>query len=409
MSLPMSTIISGGLCLSGDGNIKPVTIVDCADVVGTAGQVLSSTGTALEWITPASGGSAATPSALGTVYGCTTAANPTSGTGDVALGLGAYCSVTTGFSNTAIGGEALGGLTSGCNNIAIGDQAGFGITTESNNVVIGANSVLNGSVSNSVVVGASSDLNAGGTENVFVGYAVANAGFFGPSVNCSVILGACALTLSSTSGCNLIGIGHQIAMPSPSTDTQLAIGNGSNYWLSGDSTYAIKPGGGIVDCANTCGTAGQVLQSTGSNSVVWATPASGYAGYKGYIATTNGTKFNVTGWQGELGINFGGQLNIFTTYNNGATGNPPYIPGANALIFINGFNGVGTSTVQAMNTSTGTFAVEAVLYPAYTDITVTFTPTVTTDRMDFYIRYLDATGNGGPGNGTFFTPFLTIF
>lgn len=154
------------------------------------------------------------------------------------------------------------------------------------------------------------------------------------------------------------------------------------------------------------GTDGQILTacSVCSSGLVWASPAPGYNGYQGYIATTSGTKFNVTGYLGELGINFIGQLNIFTTYET-----TYQVPGSNALIFINGFNGVGSSTVQAMNTSTGTFAVESVLYPAYTDITVTFTPSITSSRMNFYIRFLDAIGNGGPYNGNFFTPFLTLF
>lgn len=157
------------------------------------------------------------------------------------------------------------------------------------------------------------------------------------------------------------------------------------------------------------GTDGQVLtaNSTCSTGLQWASPAPGYNGYQGYKSSvSSGTKFNVTGYQGELGINFIGQLNIFTTYDGGGGYDAP---GSNALIYINGFNGVGTSTVQAFSTSTGTFAVESVLYPAYTDITVTFTPSVTTSRMNFYIRYLDANGNGGPANGSFFTPFLTLF
>lgn len=402
-----SAFTAKGDLLSASAASTPVALT-----VGTDGQVLAACSTCssgLTWVTPATGGSPATPTTEGILYGCTTSTHPISGTGDVALGLNAYCSVTTGYSNTAIGGDALGLLTSGCNNVGIGDQAGFALTAESNNVIIGANTVINGSESNSVVLGADISGNSTGTENVIAGFSSLNPGTFGTAVSCSVILGGCALTSANQVGDNLIAIGHKIVLPNSNGSTQLAIGNFNSYWLSGDSNYAIKPGAGVIDCANSCGTAGQVLQSTGSNSVVWATPAAGYAGYNGYTATTSGTKFNVTGYPGELGINFAGQLNIFTTYNPGATGNPPYAPGSNALIFLNGYNGPGTTTVQAMDTSTGTFAVEAVLYPAYTDITVTFTPTVTTDRMNFYIRFLDATGNGGPGNGNIFTSYLTIF
>lgn len=269
MSLPYTSILAGGLPLSGDGTIKPLAILDCADTVGNANQILSSTSTTLEWIDPPVV-SAATPTALGTVYGFTTDANPVSGSGDVALGLNAYCSVTTGYSNTAIGGDALLFLTSGCNNIGIGDQAGQALTTECNNVVVGANSVINGGMSNSVVLGSSIDGNTAGDENILAGYSALNTGTSGTAVSCSVILGACALTSTSHTGSNLVGIGHKIAMPNSGASTQLAIGNCSSYWLSGDSNYAIKPGGGIKDVVNSCGSAGQFLTSSGFNSVQWA-------------------------------------------------------------------------------------------------------------------------------------------
>jgi hypothetical protein len=51
---------------------------------------------------------------------------------------------------------------------------------------------------------------------------------------------------------------------------QLAIGfSATDNWLTGNSTKAIKPGAGIIDCAGSCGTAGQVLLSNGSNAICW--------------------------------------------------------------------------------------------------------------------------------------------
>jgi hypothetical protein len=195
----------------------------------------------------------------------------------VALGLNAYAAVTTGYSNTAIGGDALGALTSGCNNVGIGDQAGFAITTESDNVVIGANSIINGSLSKSVLVGSSIEFLSGNLENVIVGHLATNSSNIGTSISCSVVLGACALTNTMYVGDNLIALGHGITLPSNNGNTQLAIGNGSTYWLSGNSNYAIKPGAGIIDCANSCGTAGQVLMSTGTNKICWGTAGGGGA------------------------------------------------------------------------------------------------------------------------------------
>jgi len=45
--------------------------------------------------------------------------------------------------------------------------------------------------------------------------------------------------------------------------------------LTGCSTGAIRPGYGIVDCAGSCGTSGQVLMSDGTNAICWATSAGG--------------------------------------------------------------------------------------------------------------------------------------
>ena len=85
----------------------------------------------------------------------------------------------------------------------------------------------------------------------------------------------------TTGNCNVV-IGNQVAVAVSTGSCQLAIGFGTNaYWLTGDSTKAIKPGAGIIDCAGSCGTNGQVLQSNGSNAIVWAVPT---APSKGYLA-----------------------------------------------------------------------------------------------------------------------------
>jgi hypothetical protein len=347
------------------------------------------------------GGSAATPTVAGIVLGCTTATQ-------TALGCNALVALTTGFTNAAYGANALCSNTSGSFNSGIGASTLCSNTTGANNTAVGFQALrCSTTASFNVAVGNSSLLgNTTGTCNTAVGYNALRAN----SSGCfNVSVGNCAGG-TITTGCQNVAVGSNVQLVSATGSCQLAIGfSATDNWLTGDSTKAIKPGAGVIDCAGSCGTAGQVLQSTGSNAIQWANAAPGYTGYNGYKSSvTTGTKFNVTGYQGELGINFVGQLNIFTIYDTGGGGGV-ITPGSNALIFINGFNGVGTSTVQAFDTSTGTFAVEAALYPAYTDITVTFTPTVNTNRMNFYIRFLDAIGNGGPGNGTFFTPYLTIF
>ena len=79
-------------------------------------------------------------------------------------------------------------------------------------------------------------------------------------------------------------IGYGVALPLSGSDCTLAIGYDTGcHWLTGTSTKAIKPGAGIIDCANSCGTAGQVLMSDGANAVCWGT-----AGGGGVPSWTNG-------------------------------------------------------------------------------------------------------------------------
>ena len=189
--------------LTGDSSkhIQPgAGLRDTAGNLGTAGQVLSSTGTAIQWVTNAADGvqsvsvtapltvnnenpaipalaiNNATPSTTGVLFGCTT--DSESGTPyNVALGQGANSTLTTGAYNTAIGGAA-GDMTTGCYNTAIGFDVNVTDPTGSCQLAIGPNAYLR--------------------------------------------------------------------------------------WLTGDSSMNIKPGAGIVDATDTPGAAGQVLSSTGT-------------------------------------------------------------------------------------------------------------------------------------------------
>ena len=78
-----------------------------------------------------------------------------------------------------------------------------------------------------------------------------------------------------TTGCCNVLIGPYVQAPNATGSCQLALGRGTTYWLTGCSTGAIRPGAGIMDCAGSTGTAGQILCSNGSNAVVWAAPSFG--------------------------------------------------------------------------------------------------------------------------------------
>jgi hypothetical protein len=222
--------------------------------VGTNGQVLIADSTCaggLRW--GVTGGTPqACPQVLGTVYACTTSGGTTtlglcSGNAitsgnSTAVGFCALATATNPVQATAVGAGALAALTSGAQNTAVGHCSLSLLTTANGNTSIGWCSLAVTS----------------GTQNTAVGI----------GAGCTV-----------TSGTNNVLIGPNANPTNPTDSCQLRIGfSPTNYWLCGDSTRAIKPGAGILDCANTTGTAGQVLLSNGANAVCWGSaPASAAA------------------------------------------------------------------------------------------------------------------------------------
>jgi hypothetical protein len=101
---------------------------------------------------------------------------------------------------------------------------------------------------------------------------------------------------SQASGDNNVAIGPGTALASTTGSCQLAIGfSGTENWLTGDSTKAIKPGAGIIDCAGTTGAAGKVLMSNGANAVCWGGGVSGtYTFGTCTVVITNGIITSVT-------------------------------------------------------------------------------------------------------------------
>ena len=79
-------------------------------------------------------------------------------------------------------------------------------------------------------------------------------------------------------GRDVILIGNSIQPPvTGAASTQLGIGKSTNYWITGDSSFNIKPGAGILDSGDNVGTAGSVLASTGSG-VCWVAAGGGGSG-----------------------------------------------------------------------------------------------------------------------------------
>ena len=233
-------------------------IIDCAGSGGTVGQILQSNGAnAICWgsITVPT---AATPTSLGTVYGFTEEGvlsfntgfgegaflNYETATGERNTFIGAYggaALLTTASRNSGVGQGIFGSLTSGCNNTAMGDPDTSGyLTTGCGNSAFGSSALLN---------------NVNGSFNVGAGY---HAGSCLTTGSCNVAIGPNSQFASNTGSC------------------QLAIGfSATDNWLTGTSTKAIKPGAGIIDCAASTGTAGQVLMSNGANAICWGTAGGG--------------------------------------------------------------------------------------------------------------------------------------
>jgi hypothetical protein len=136
--------------------------------VGTAGQVLQSNGAAAPSWVAAAGGSAATPSALGTVYGTTTAASAN----NTGLGYSALPSISSGISNVAIGFSAGNATNSGASNVFVGPYSGYVNLNGNGLVAIGNNALVsNTSGSYNVAVGQQAlNANISSSNNVAIGY-----------------------------------------------------------------------------------------------------------------------------------------------------------------------------------------------------------------------------------------------
>jgi hypothetical protein len=420
--------------------IKPgAGIIDCAGSCGTAGQALLSNGAnAVCWGTPSA--AAATPIVLGTLFGCSLSAgtygtalgfcalgvNPTGGC-NVAVGPFAGRNLSTGQWNVFVGGNAgaiatsaigsvfiginAGASSNGSASIAIGNSAaaaggssnvaiGNAALTSANasstrNVAVGANASLLGCYVDSVAVGNEASRYAGGNRNTVVGScALLGSIGTGTTALCNSSLGYGTLAFATTA-CSNVAIGHaagcgittgsQNVLIGPNVGTScttqsctLAIGySNTALWLTGDSTNAIKPGAGIIDCSGSCGTAGQVLTSNGSNAIAWAT-STAPASYTANKALTSGTPINLLSWASGVRM---GTLTVM------ATDNSTNVKWAN--ITIGSASGIGSSAVLTQSVGVGNFSIIA---GGSGETIVRFTPSVTLASVDFVYQYTVAFG-----------------
>jgi hypothetical protein len=196
--------------------------------VGTNGQVLKACSTCTSGVFwDSAAGVAATPTALGTMYGI---GLPDAGA-NFAVGSSALQSVTSGLGNSAVSIGALPLLTSGCYNVALGVCALYAETVGSFNTAIGTGAL---------------DTQNGGEGNTAVGFGSGTAITTG---DCNNLLGSnsgCALT----TGCFNVIIGHNAGRTLTTACRNVIVGGGAGCVATGDSNIFI---GDLSGSNNTTG------------------------------------------------------------------------------------------------------------------------------------------------------------
>jgi len=236
--------------LTGDSNknIRPgAGIIDCTGSTGTAGELLSSTGSEIEWLS--STDLRATPTTYGTLQGCTGFAGstalgfcalaPWSSSNSAAIGSWAMCAHTGNF-NVALGAYSLQNGSGDCNvavgytaarfnstgkcNTFVGSLAGQRVTTGGGNVGIGyaalyGNSGTSTGIGNVSIGNRSGCSITAGSNNITIGNC---AGCRITSGNFNTIVGSQAAG-NQTTGNGLTAIGYNTTYPSLNVANQVFI------------------------------------------------------------------------------------------------------------------------------------------------------------------------------------------
>ena len=303
----LSPITTTGDLIIGNGSNSATRLA-----IGTNGQVLTSNGTTATWSTSA-GGSAATPTVLGTVFGRTQNASPstttlghnagnaTTGVNCTFVGRSSGLSNTSGYENTALGFESLRDNTTSFYNTAVGSEA-LRLNTGESNTAVGAQCLSNGSTgsANTAVGNAALRFNTAGS-NTAVGISALGANTSGAN---NTALGTNAGD-NLTTGANNIVIGRNAAASSATVSNENTWGNSSStsnrFW--GDMKMA----------GANAGTSGQVLTSAGAGVAPTWSAVSVAAATPTVLGTVFGDTDSATPFLTTLGRSAG---NVTTGVNN---------------------------------------------------------------------------------------------
>ena len=300
-------------------------------------------------------------------FGCEAGLNVTSGRDNLFVGFEAGCDITSGIHNLAIGSQALLENKLGCYNVGLGIKAGrsnpsnptdasicnkyntyighaagdsqaagdgnvnlgysafrfssnsggTNVTGNNNNIAIGcwAASYIQGcEITNNVIVGpyAGRDTANGPSntfrENVLLGACAGHSS----RGSCNIFLGSCAGKPVSgcTNGDRNIGIGQSVVMPKLVGSNQLAIGQGTKYWIVGDSDYNVGIGTTIPTNKVTSGNTQKLAVGILTAHHVFANQYRGDENNNFYVGVNAGS--------GAAGITSGAKINIGIGESTGA-------------------------------------------------------------------------------------------
>ena len=217
---------------------------------GTTGNVLTSNGTT--WTSSAApAGAAATPTALGTVYGKTT--NNTAS--NTTTGFEAGNAITTAIDSTFLGNQAGKAITTGSGNVMLGSKAGLLSTNHINGVVIGTEAASNAALTEGhiVAIGYRAGYNTGASSTnappVYIGK---EAGFSSTGNNYTCIaIGSRALYFQTT-GYSNVAIGSSAGFSLTTAIGNTFIGRDTAVSATGsqNTTLGAFSGTGLTTGAN---------------------------------------------------------------------------------------------------------------------------------------------------------------
>jgi hypothetical protein len=336
---------------------------------GTSSQVLSTNGTGtLSWATVSGGGSAATPTALGTVYGKTDTGSITflgyqagnassSAAHNVAVGASAMAAITTGSRNIVLGSYAAAALTTGEGNVVLGT---FGVGTGTNtfasntsgnsNIAIGGQALTaNTTASSNIAIGERAlSANTTGTPNLAIGISALQANTTGAS---NVALGDNTLR-SSTTAYYTTAVGYQAGYSITTSENNVAVGYRALYThTTGNRNTALgfSAGTGITTgTQNVCvgHSAGASMTSGSGNTIIGAdiSPV-GTGGSNTWIGSGVSGATNVVQTVGIAAANVGSTIRSITIgWDISAQGNDHVTFGSGSGRIYNNFSSNATWT-----------------------------------------------------------------